>query len=59
MHHTVYTSCLDRDALIVPFVNCGTSVYAGFVVFCTLGYIAHEKNAPIEEVADQGKIYKS
>lgn len=45
---------VDRDALIVPVVNCGTSIYAGFVVFSILGYMAKAKGLDVEDVAEQG-----
>ncbi|XP_078332547.1 sodium- and chloride-dependent glycine transporter 2-like isoform X2 [Crassostrea virginica] len=43
-----------RDAVIVCVINCGTSVFAGFVIFSILGFMANEKNVPVSEVADGG-----
>uniref|UniRef100_A0A0X3PE14 Transporter n=1 Tax=Schistocephalus solidus TaxID=70667 RepID=A0A0X3PE14_SCHSO len=43
-----------RDAVIVACINCATSVYAGFVVFANLGFMAHVKNVSMEHVAKAG-----
>jgi solute carrier family 6 amino acid transporter-like protein 5/7/9/14 len=43
-----------RDALIVAITNCGTSVFAGFVIFSVIGYMAHEMDVPVGEVTDSG-----
>ena len=45
-----------RDALIVPIINCGTSVFAGLVVFAIIGFMAQETGRPIEEVVSQGGL---
>ncbi len=45
---------LNRDALLIPTINCGTSIYAGFVIFSVLGYMANEKGQKIEDVATDG-----
>uniref|UniRef100_A0A5K3EUZ4 Transporter n=1 Tax=Mesocestoides corti TaxID=53468 RepID=A0A5K3EUZ4_MESCO len=43
-----------RDAIIVACVNCCTSIYAGFVVFASLGFMAEQKNVTMENVAKSG-----
>ena len=37
-----------RDTILFALINSGTSFYAGFVIFMTLGYMAYSKN--IEDV---------
>ncbi|VDO00440.1 unnamed protein product [Rodentolepis nana] len=44
-----------RDAIIVACINCLTSIYAGFVVFANLGFMAEQKNVSMENVAKAGK----
>ncbi|EJD75432.1 sodium-dependent serotonin transporter [Loa loa] len=39
-----------RDALVTSFINCGTSFFAGFVIFATLGYMSTITNLPVNEV---------
>ncbi|XP_060065225.1 sodium- and chloride-dependent glycine transporter 1-like [Ylistrum balloti] len=48
-HNNVY-----RDAMVVPLINCGTSVFAGLVIFSVLGFMAHETGVDIEKVVTQG-----
>ncbi|XP_052063515.1 sodium- and chloride-dependent glycine transporter 2-like isoform X2 [Mytilus californianus] len=48
-HHNIY-----RDSLIVPLMNSGTSLFAGFVTFSVLGFMAHEKGVSVEKVVTQG-----
>ncbi|XP_071947995.1 sodium- and chloride-dependent glycine transporter 2-like [Antedon mediterranea] len=42
------------DAILIPIINCSTSIFAGFVIFSILGFMAHESNRKVEDVADQG-----
>ncbi|KAI0215060.1 Sodium- and chloride-dependent glycine transporter 2 [Lamellibrachia satsuma] len=43
-----------RDACFVPVLNCITSIFAGFVIFSIIGFMAHETGSAIEDVVTQG-----
>ena len=36
-------------------MDCLTSVFAGLVIFAIIGYMAHELNVAVEDVATEGR----
>lgn len=48
-----HNNCL-KDAMIVSVINCSTSVFAGFVIFSVLGFMAHVSGKEVSEVATSG-----
>ena len=40
-----------RDAILIGICNSATSIYAGFVVFSILGFLAQEIEVGIEDVS--------
>uniref|UniRef100_H2Z9J6 Transporter n=1 Tax=Ciona savignyi TaxID=51511 RepID=H2Z9J6_CIOSA len=51
-----FSQNIYRDTLIVALGNCGTSIFAGFVIFSVIGHMAFKLQLPIDKVADQGMI---
>ncbi|XP_020375551.2 sodium- and chloride-dependent neutral and basic amino acid transporter B(0+)-like [Rhincodon typus] len=43
-----------KDAVIISFVNCGTSLFAGFATFAILGHMAYVQNKPVQEIVESG-----
>lgn len=44
----------SRSSVIVPLANSGTSIFAGFVVFSVIGFMARKTNQPVATVATSG-----
>ncbi|XP_033208703.1 sodium- and chloride-dependent glycine transporter 1-like [Belonocnema kinseyi] len=42
------------DSIFVPILNCGTSIFAGFVVFSVLGFMSYKTGVPVSSVATAG-----
>ncbi|XP_062586471.1 sodium- and chloride-dependent GABA transporter 1-like isoform X2 [Saccostrea cucullata] len=49
-----FSNNIYRDAMLVPIINCGTSIFAGFVIFSILGFMAESANTTVEKVVSQG-----
>lgn len=45
---------ITNSALITGLANCGTSFFAGFVVFSMLGYLAQVQGLPVQKVTTSG-----
>lgn len=43
-----------RDAILTSTINCVTSFISGFAIFSVLGYMAHQQQVNIKDVATEG-----
>ncbi|XP_068573531.1 sodium- and chloride-dependent GABA transporter 2-like [Cebidichthys violaceus] len=49
-----YNNNCYRDCVALCCLNSATSIFAGFVVFSVLGFMAHEMGLPMDEVVSAG-----
>ena len=49
-----FTNDTHKDAVIIALSNALTSVFAGFVVFSIIGFMAHNKGVPVADVVASG-----
>ncbi|BFZ13660.1 hypothetical protein BsWGS_16699 [Bradybaena similaris] len=52
-YNKFHNNCLF-DAVLVSILDCLTSVFAGFVIFSIIGYMAHELHQSVDTVATDG-----
>uniref|UniRef100_A0A3B4A5F9 Transporter n=1 Tax=Periophthalmus magnuspinnatus TaxID=409849 RepID=A0A3B4A5F9_9GOBI len=52
--YNTYNNNCYRDCLALCCLNSATSIFAGFVVFSVLGFMAYELQVPVEEVTASG-----
>lgn len=59
MHCQFFVLILFRDVLTIAAVDAVTCILAGFAIFATLGFLAHNQGKEVEDVISQGKCYRT
>ena len=54
-YNKFHSNTLLRDTFLVSLLNSATSIFASFVIFSVIGYIAHVQGADVEDVVTDGK----
>ena len=49
-----FSNNCHRDALLIAGANCATSIFAGFVIFAVIGFMAKQAALPVAEVIKGG-----
>ncbi len=52
---TPLISFSSSDSMFVATINCATSLFAGFVIFSILGFMANDLGVEVKDVVDSGK----